>query len=101
VNAYFNCDSRFEGYSGFVHGGIVSSLLDGAMTNCMFALGQTPLTAELKVRFRHPILIGQPAIVRAWIDHRTPRLYSLEAEILQENLVKARAWGKFIDGGDR
>jgi len=100
VEASFTCDNRFQGYPGYVHGGVVSSLLDGAMTNCMFALGLTPLTAELKVRFRHPLLISQPATVRAWLNHHTPPLYTLEAEIVQENLIKACAWGKFLDRFD-
>lgn len=70
------------------------------MTNCMFALGLKPLTAELKVRFRHPLLMSEPATVRAWLSHDKPPLYSLEAEIVQENLIKARAWGKFLDRPD-
>jgi uncharacterized protein (TIGR00369 family) len=96
VEACFDCDSRFEGYTGYVHGGIISSLLDGAMTNCLFALGKTPLTAELKVRFRHPLVIGEAATVRAWLVDQTARLYSMEAEVVQEDRIKARGWGKFL-----
>ena len=33
VEATFACDKVFEGYTDFVHGGVISSLLDGAMTN--------------------------------------------------------------------
>ena len=97
VEAFVLCDSRFEGYPGLVHGGIVSSLLDGAMTNCLFTLGHAPLTAELRVRFCHPLLINEPAVVRAWQNRISPRLYCLESEIIQDNLVRARAWGKFLD----
>lgn len=97
VEAGFICDKQFEGYSGYVHGGIVSTLLDGAMTNCMFALGRAPLTAELRVRFHHPLVVSQSATVRAWLSTQTPPLYALEAEIVQEDLIKARAWGKFLD----
>jgi acyl-coenzyme A thioesterase PaaI-like protein len=39
VRATFECDHTFEGYPGMVHGGVISSILDGAMGNCMFAHG--------------------------------------------------------------
>jgi len=39
VHAKFDCSKVFEGYPGLVHGGVISSLLDGAMTNCLFAHG--------------------------------------------------------------
>ncbi len=44
------------------------------MTNYMFALGYTALTAELKVHFSLPVLIGTPATVHAWAGDCTPRL---------------------------
>jgi acyl-coenzyme A thioesterase PaaI-like protein len=35
-----------------LHGGVISSILDGTMTNCLFAHGTVAVTAELRVRFR-------------------------------------------------
>jgi acyl-coenzyme A thioesterase PaaI-like protein len=97
VQACFNCEPRFEGYSGYIHGGIVSSVLDGAMTNCLFAQGHPALTAELNVRFHHPLMIEKPAIVTAWVEHHNGRYHFLRAEITQDSLVKARGWAKFLD----
>ena len=31
ISATFSCDEAFEGYPGFLHGGVISSILDGAM----------------------------------------------------------------------
>ena len=61
VQARFNCDKAFEGYTGMLHGGVIASLLDGAMTNCMFAHCTPATTAELNVRFRHPAVISRLA----------------------------------------
>lgn len=97
VQATFNCDKAFEGYANVLHGGLISCLLDGAMTNCMFAHGYAAVTAELNIRFRHPVVIGEPATVRAWIERSQPRLHVLKAEVVQEQQVKATATGKFLE----
>jgi acyl-coenzyme A thioesterase PaaI-like protein len=43
------------------------------MTNCLFAHGIVAVTAEMTVRFRHPIKTGVPVIARARIA-RSQRL---------------------------
>ena len=97
VEACFDCDRSFQGYAGFLHGGVIASLLDGAMTNCTFAHGCPAVTAELNVRFRHPVVTGKAAIVRARIDESSPPLHVLEAQIVQDGQVKATACGKFME----
>ena len=97
VQACFDCDESFEGYAGMLHGGVIASLLDGAMTNCMFAHGIPAMTAELAVRFRHPVVIHQSATVRAWIERSSPPLHLLKAEIRQDEHAKATASGKFME----
>jgi uncharacterized protein (TIGR00369 family) len=95
ITASFDCSEVFQGYPNVMHGGVVSSLLDGAMTNCMFAHGRVAVTTELRVRFRHPVATGCKATVRAWIEESSPPLYILKAELAQEDQVKATADGKF------
>lgn len=97
VQAAFNCDKSFEGYADMLHGGVISSLLDGAMTSCMFAHGCATVTVQLNIRFRHPVVTNKLATVRAWIDRSSPPLYMLKAEILQDQQVKATAAGKFME----
>jgi uncharacterized protein (TIGR00369 family) len=97
VEAVFACDKAFEGYRDFVHGGVISSLLDGAMTNCVFAHGYVAFTAELSIRFRQPVEVGRPAVVRAWIDRYYRPLHYAKAEIKQGQEIKATAEGKFLE----
>jgi acyl-coenzyme A thioesterase PaaI-like protein len=92
----FACDSRYEGYTGVLHGGIISALLDGAMTNCLFLHGQVAVTAELVVRFRHPILLERSAEVQAWITVAEPPVFRLKAQIEQDGIVKAAARAAFM-----
>jgi len=97
VAATFQCDEAFEGYSGILHGGVISSILDGAMGNCMFAHGRATVTVEMTTRFRHTVATGQQATVSARITRNSHPLYLLEAEIIQEGEIKATAKGKYYD----
>ena len=97
VSASFDCRRDFEGYDGMLHGGVISSIADGAMTNCLFAHGITAVTAELNVRFRHPIELGTPLGVTAKITRGTVPLFCVEAELTQAGQLKAKATGKFME----
>jgi len=96
VQASFDCDRAFEGYAGRLHGGVISALLDGAMTHCIFAHGHAGITAELKVRYRHPVVTDHVAVVFGRIRNSSPPLYLMEAELLQDGQVKAIATAKFM-----
>jgi acyl-coenzyme A thioesterase PaaI-like protein len=97
VQATFACDPAFEGYPGQLHGGVVCSLLDGAMVHCLFQAGLTAYTAELSVRFRDAVITGTPATVRGWIERSRGRLHVTTAEIVQGGAVKAVARAKFLE----
>jgi acyl-coenzyme A thioesterase PaaI-like protein len=97
VQAEFACSQIYQGYPGFLHGGISSLLLDSAMANCLFAHKKVGVTARLIVRFLLPVVIDQPAIVKAWIREYEPPLYVLEAELEQNGQTLVRGSAKFID----
>jgi len=96
VQAEFECPEIYQGYEGLLHGGIISSLLDSAMTNCLFAHGIVAVTAEIKVRFCHPIELGKKLHVQASIQQVQSPLYILNAHITQERRIKAKGSGKFV-----
>lgn len=96
VEACFECSTHLEGYESVVHGGILSTLLDGAMTNCLFAHGIKALTAELKVRFLAPVYTKDVVRLRASIQRSFSRFYILKSELTQNNIVKTRASAKFV-----
>lgn len=97
VKADFQCDEAFEGYPGVLHGGVISSILDGAMGNCMFVRGQSAVTVEMTTRFRRPVATYSQATVSAKIVRISHPLYLLEAKIIQDGEIKATAKGKFYD----
>jgi uncharacterized protein (TIGR00369 family) len=96
VSASFLSHSALEGFEGLLHGGIIAALLDGAMLQCVFAHGYVAVTAELRVRYRHPVIIGEEILVRAKLIRAVSRLFELQAELTQSGQVKASAKGKFM-----
>ena len=96
VHAEFPCHRVFQGYPGQLHGGVITALLDGAMTNCLFAHGIEAVTGELVVRFLQPVATDRIAEVSARLTTVSHRLFILEAELTQEQVPVARAQGKFV-----
>ena len=97
VEGVFPCGEEFTGYPGFLHGGVASALLDGAMTNCLMARGAPGLTARLEVRFRKPVLTGIPVTIRGWWEKTRGSLHLLGAELLQDGEVMVSATGRFME----
>ncbi len=97
VEASFPCQPMFEGYPGMLHGGIVCTLLDGAMTNCLFAQGLAAVTVDMNVRFRQPVAVSRPAAVRAWLESDGSPVHRLAAEVRQDGQVVATATARFVE----
>ncbi len=99
VETTFSCEPAFTGYPGMLHGGIICTLLDGAMTNCLFAHGLAAVTVDLSVRFHHPVAVSLPAEVRAWLKSEDSPVHRVAAEVRQEGRVVATAAARFVDKG--
>jgi uncharacterized protein (TIGR00369 family) len=100
VEAEFTCPESLEGYRHVLHGGVIASLLDGAMTNCLFAHGITAVTAELTIRYHAPVITGRPATIRASIDRSAHGCHFLTAALCREGRVAVTARAKFLSSRD-
>jgi len=97
VESSFACEPVFAGYPEMVHGGIICTLLDGAMTNCLFAHGLVAVTVDLNIRFQHPLAISRMAAVRARLDSAHAPVHHLSADVVQDGEVVASATGRFLE----
>ena len=97
VAAEFAASEVLQGYSGRLHGGIIAALLDGAMTNCLFAQGRTAFTAQLTVRYHQPVATTGALTIRAWLIGTRARLHHVRAELRADGQVKATASAKFLE----
>ncbi len=96
VSANFLGHCALEGYPGLLHGGVIAALLDGAMTNCLFARGIRGLTVELWVRYHAGVVGAEESLLRAWVEDESHGLFQLRAKLSQGGKVKASATGKFM-----
>ncbi len=86
-----------HGYPDRLHGGLVATLLDSAMTQCLFAHGICAVTATLYVRYRDAVTLDQPLHVKARLEKRDRRVYDLCAELSQQGRLCANAQAKFMN----
>lgn len=96
LKATFHAHGALEGYEGLLHGGMIATLLDGIMTNCLFAHGVAAFTADLRLRYRAPVTIGPEICLYARINQAHHPLYLLSAELTQEGSIRAVASAKFM-----
>jgi len=95
--ATWNPETDWEGFAGIVHGGVVSTVLDEAMSKAVAATGTEALTAELRVRFRHHVTSGRTFRIRGWIVKRNRRLIETEAALTAtDGTEHAHAWARFL-----
>jgi len=92
-----DCDEFFQSYTGLLHGGIIALLLDGAMTNCLFASSVVAVTAEMTVRYLEGTTTTEPVQLKARRIKSRPPLHLVEAEVWQGGRMVVRATGKFIE----
>jgi acyl-coenzyme A thioesterase PaaI-like protein len=97
MTAAWTPGSSWEGFRGIVHGGVVSTVLDEAMSKAVAASGTEALTAELRVRYRLPVQSGAAFVIRGWIVSRRKRLIEAEATLVSpDDTEHAHAWASFL-----
>jgi uncharacterized protein (TIGR00369 family) len=79
VHTSFAFPGKFQGYTGVVHGGLVSTILDEAMVTLLNKMGYLAVTAELKVRFVKPVVVGEKIDVTARLVQSRGKTFSLVA----------------------
>lgn len=96
VFALFQASSAWQGYQGVLHGGMISTLLDAAMTHCLFAQGVEAMTADLQVRFVKPVPCDETLRLQAKLLKKKHQLYQLSAELHCDGELLAHSQARFI-----
>ncbi|MGO8720328.1 MAG: PaaI family thioesterase [Acidobacteriaceae bacterium] len=87
----------WESFQGIVHGGVLSTLLDEAMSKAIIASGMEAFTAELRVRFKQKLHTGETVQIRGWMVQKQKRRITAEASLCSDSgLEHAHAWGVFL-----
>ncbi len=97
LSADFTPVKTWQGYKGMVHGGIISTILDEAMTKLAYSLGMNAVTGKLTVRFKKPLLIGEKVVVTGRILKESGRTVEAVADAVKEDgTVVAEAEGLLV-----
>jgi uncharacterized protein (TIGR00369 family) len=96
--ADFTPQRYHEGYLGMTHGGILSTIVDEAMSWAITDSGEIGVTAKMSVTFRRPARIGEALRVIGMVTAQRSRAIDAEARIVTvsgDELV-AEASARFI-----
>lgn len=90
----------WEGFQGIIHGGVVTTVLDEAMSKAVASTGVPGLTCHLEVRLRKSVAPGDDLTVRAWVVETRKRRVRVEAVIQDgQGAEKAHGWATFLTPG--
>ncbi|MGC4190618.1 MAG: PaaI family thioesterase [Thermomicrobiales bacterium] len=89
---------RFEGYMGVIHGGVVTAMLDEVMAWSLYRDDAWGMTAQMNVRFRKPVIVGEPVLAIGHVVSQRGRLYETRGELRREsdNVLLADATATFM-----
>ena len=100
VYARVELAAAYQGWRGIAHGGIVMALLDEAMAHAAGFAGHRGVTATVSVRFRRPVPLERPIVVRGRVTWQRRNVLGVEATVQDEaGNVLARAEGSFVSRG--
>ena len=87
VKAEFVPSDLYEGYPGYLHGGIIFAVLDEAMGWAAYDLssGVFAVTAKSEIRFRRPVPIGEPLTITGSITRKTRKFIWTKATIRRKD----------------
>ena len=96
VTTTFQGREEYQGFPGYLHGGVITALLDEVMSRVSLLEGRWTMTARMDVRFRQPVTVGQE--VKATAEKAGPAGRFLEARgrvELPDGSVAADAIGTY------
>jgi uncharacterized protein (TIGR00369 family) len=90
--------NTFEGPPGYLHGGIIATLLDEAMSKAVRARGYTAMTRHMEVDYLRPVPSGAALRLESRVTHNEGRKHWTEARIFNAaGSELARGKGLFIE----
>lgn len=94
----FEPAARFEGYVGMVHGGVISTVLDEVMAWSLYRRETWAVTAELTVRYRAPVVVGERIRATGWEVASRGRRIEMAGDIrrARDGVVLASATAVFM-----
>jgi uncharacterized protein (TIGR00369 family) len=96
ITTEFIPQKTHQGYMNIVHGGIISTLLDEVMVKLAIEMGMPAVTAQMDVRLRKAVSVGERITFSAEIRESTRKLIVAYAKAETEDGLVADATGKLV-----
>lgn len=96
-------DTRFQGFPGVLHGGVLATLLDETLSRAAAYAGKWMMTARLELRYRRAAPVGQELQVVARPTQVRSRMVSARGEVRlasDPSVIFAEAEGVFLPISD-
>ena len=98
VRTAFVPPPRTEGYTGMVHGGIITTVLDEVMAWSLYRHGVWAVTGQLTTRYRKPIILGEATTATGFLVRDRGRAIEMRGEVRRDvdGILLADATATFI-----
>jgi acyl-coenzyme A thioesterase PaaI-like protein len=97
ATAELTVQSRFQGYPGRAHGGVVATMLDEAMSWAVYSVGAWSMTARMTARYRAAVPLETPLTATGWVMRDRGRFLELRSELrAADGSLLAEADGLFV-----
>ncbi len=97
IKTEFTPRKEHQGYFNIVHGGIIATLLDEAMVKLAIALNMPSVTAQMDVRLRKALKVGEKITISAEILKETRKTLDAYAkDVTSDGILAADATGKLV-----
>ena len=88
----------YEGPPGYLHGGIIATLVDETMSKAVRSHGLVAMTRHMEVDYRKPVKSAAPIRLEGMVTRSEGRKHWVEARILDtDHTVLAEGKGLFIE----
>jgi uncharacterized protein (TIGR00369 family) len=96
VTTTFRGGEAHQGFPGYVHGGIISAVLDEVMSRVSLLDNRWTMTARMDVRYRRPVLVDQSVTAVAEKGRVMRRFVEVSGRVhLPDGAIAAEATGTF------
>lgn len=102
IHAEFTPRAEHQGFPGITHGGVISAIFDETIGRTAIANDLWCVTAELTIRYKKPVPIGEPVNIMGEVVKISARVLHGRGEIrsVRDNILLAEAEGVYIRMND-
>ena len=91
---------KFQGFKNILHGGILATLLDEVMVNVVYLRGTVAVTAEMTVRLKRPVLVGERLRIVGRVQRESRRTVEVASEArISSGVLVAEATALLVKKG--